>query len=375
MNSFDHQVLYGYAFMPGSPAVHDDIALDKPVLQEPADAEVMCISSNYADANSVDLEWGQVAKADFYVVQWCTNSSFAGPTIKAVKVAKSADPESLTLDTPDDIRYGETYYWRVMAYSTAGGAGPKSDVWSFKLECESEDPDDNSGDDRTDCGAASVKMTIKQYNDAKCNKQVGFKLDFSHDDSWALDTLTWSVESGEAVIVRYILNELVIKPTGCESQEVVVQALLKLTKDAQTLECKKKLTVDVDCDVDNEFEYACAPHGTYRPGGAQYLKGCVYTEKVYGYSEECGEYYHTYEYATVQFPNLGGGLYWDTGDDGVTSLNQGAAGIAGFSGEKRSVYEVYNAGNILYEYYTTDTFANGLLTAVGVPYMRTLQIY
>ena len=139
------QYITAYPGNPVTPALHNDIALEQPELTSPEDNVIICRRSGV-----ITLTWGAVTNADFYVVQWAQNSSFTGATVNGVKVTAPTVTKDLAVGS--EVLYGKTYYWRVMAYNTTGGAGPKSEAREFKIECETaDDTDGGDGSDETSC--------------------------------------------------------------------------------------------------------------------------------------------------------------------------------------------------------------------------------
>lgn len=109
-----------------------DVLLPAPILNAPDDEWIHYkMTGSQADPTEVTLEWGAVPGADFYVVQFCNNSSFRGPTLIGRKTTDTF--LKLTEDT-DLFRYTDRwYYWRVFAYKNTGGSSNASETWRFAL--------------------------------------------------------------------------------------------------------------------------------------------------------------------------------------------------------------------------------------------------
>ena len=127
----------------------NDVLLDAPVPSSPANRSVSCLGNG----DTFDFTWGVVGSATGYVLQWCQNTQFSGPTLKSINVG-NVTTYSLTVGS--DIWIAQPYYWRVFAYSTNGGASPKSEPWELKVEC----PEDEGGESKTpECSDVTITLT------------------------------------------------------------------------------------------------------------------------------------------------------------------------------------------------------------------------
>lgn len=109
-----------------------DIVLPPPILYSPENQWADYKVAEFAfDPITVRLEWSAVPGADFYVVQWCMNSSFRGPTL----VGRRTTDTYLDIQENDELLRTTDiwYYWRVFAYSNTGGVSDSSEVWQFGL--------------------------------------------------------------------------------------------------------------------------------------------------------------------------------------------------------------------------------------------------
>lgn len=150
--------------------LRNDTRLTQPTLSTPTEGQRLC-------SDTVTLVWDQVADATHYIVQWCRNSSFSGPTLDGQKVVDSGDATtSLALDVgndaADDLEKGNTYYWRVMAYDGAGGVSEKSDSRWFRAGCVYP-RGAGGGDETEECrdyfrgslNATRLSITVNQITD------------------------------------------------------------------------------------------------------------------------------------------------------------------------------------------------------------------
>jgi hypothetical protein len=129
-----------------SMTLFNDIVLDAPIPQchryngvcYPNNAQICTLIGT-----SVDLEWSAVTGATHYVVQTCGNSQFIGPTLRTYKIAATVSPK-ISVYAGVGLNVEVQYFWRVMPVNTTGGAGPKSDPWTFQVKCDRYDNQSSS---------------------------------------------------------------------------------------------------------------------------------------------------------------------------------------------------------------------------------------
>jgi hypothetical protein len=89
--------------------------------------------------SQICLSWEQTPGADTYLLQWSLNSDFNGPSVRETILnnpVNPTDPVSYCLIVPDDIRQGNTIYWRVIAANlNTGGVSNKSEVRKLSYTC------------------------------------------------------------------------------------------------------------------------------------------------------------------------------------------------------------------------------------------------
>lgn len=127
-----HQELDVEATTPTIPWRNDQV-LDVPDLIDPADGDKICPdNAGSGGASDVILEWQAVTGATEYLVQWSLNSSFRGPTTKAVRTSST----SYNLTLVAEIAMGDNIHWRVMAMNGSGGLSEMSETRQIQYECD-----------------------------------------------------------------------------------------------------------------------------------------------------------------------------------------------------------------------------------------------
>lgn len=95
-----------------------DVLLATVVLTEPRDgyADYKLVGQVFSP-KVITMRWTASPGADFYVVQWCQNSAFRGPTLRGRKTSnlylQLTEDAKGELERTSDERW---YYWRVFAY-------------------------------------------------------------------------------------------------------------------------------------------------------------------------------------------------------------------------------------------------------------------
>lgn len=258
-----YQSLYTYVQQPGT-TWWSDYALEPPYLVYPAQDENVCPPG--ADPQVV-LRWSAVAGASFYVVQWCANSSFYGPTLRAARVATNEHP----LAVGDDVRLGETIFWRVMAYNENGGVSFKSQTWQFQYECpnvrwplRNVDGGHALAGALEKCEQFGVKMQVGGPDHAMCCDRLMFhnKSTWSCKDEDGNERVQWlsqqwtirqnPAEAVGAVIEGADNGDVVIVVCECEASQVVIvrlTATFRWVPTAEEFTCFAEKRFRVDCHV------------------------------------------------------------------------------------------------------------------------------
>lgn len=241
---YDYQNVYSNVLNP-SYYIFADYSLDVPTLSSPASGNVTCIRGS----NTVTLEWSAVGSATHYIVQWCRNSEFVGPTMGAKKVSSSIRTLALALGT--DIKYGNLYYWRVFAFSTTGGASPKSDVREFTIKCDS----DKEQDEDPRCEDFDVNIEFIAPDDTvHCGEAFVVFARYSFDNGTTLSSVTWEVDAASGIehaIIYQDSSKIVISTEGCNAGDIDVKLTLNLVKTvgSAAYTCENTVSVKVDCET------------------------------------------------------------------------------------------------------------------------------
>lgn len=115
-----------------------DSYIPVPELRFPADSARYCppITPKKSQNSGVVLKWDSVVGATFYILQISLDSQqFSGPGLKSFRLT----PTEYNLKYIDDIRLGQTLYWRVYAHNSVGGQSLSSEIRSVTLECSGFD--------------------------------------------------------------------------------------------------------------------------------------------------------------------------------------------------------------------------------------------
>lgn len=401
MADFYHQRVYGYGVRVGGITVHHDIELAEPSLSFPANRAILCRNVSWGD-QTVVLTWthGASVDVDTYVVQWCENSQFTGPTLKGERTAST----TLTLNLSVDVQYGRTYFWRVMAYNNVGGASPKSDVREFKIQCVYPTTTDGGSDDldeEQDCIEAGVSIEISSKTVVNCDET--FLVHANVKGEGTLDSVSWAILSGDASIISSDTSAATLSAQGCESQDIELEYSISLDQGGGVgiIVCKKRVSIRVECDTEASSISTTAnssPQGSNASGSSHYLHGGAWIETFSEYSYPCGANRNRkYEHTFVQFPNLGSGLTMtgnvlsadadggvslsddDPEDVGVTDsgvseyasrsdhVHGGGGGAAydGYSGNVEVMVDAYCYDYDLWGTFATLAFTSGLLQSVS----------
>jgi hypothetical protein len=245
-----------------------DVVLDTPIHIAPADGDTVCPNQPGAGSRII-LEWGTVAGASFYVLQWCNNSSFQGPTFRSIKQAGTSYELPLGLL---GIRMDESIHWRVMAFNGTNGVSQKSDSWSVKYECEDQQAsgqgDSKSGGppgvggDRSKCSDFDIDMQIIGQKTVMCCDRGTWKLQLVYNckDANSRDLITfkevvWSiiqnpVDANNTIEAQDDKSVKILVDCN-KSQVFTLKATAEFTDEleAEDFFCETIHKVFVDCDT------------------------------------------------------------------------------------------------------------------------------
>ena len=237
-----------------------DILLSTPILTAPRNNTTVCLNSAPGAGTGIVLQWKAVAGATHYIVQWGKNAQMSLPHLReAVVLAPTTEYE---LINQDDIRLGETVYWRVLAVNkVGGGASPKSEIRTVTFNCGNQS--DNTGLDR--CTDYDVQLQINGTEYASCCDENTFWLELTYkakdqferelitiaDIAWDVDTDSSS--GGTASIKRSLLGgkKVTIETCGENSQVFKITATVTFNDNVigDTFECSATKYVFMDCDT------------------------------------------------------------------------------------------------------------------------------
>jgi len=241
MSYYIFQSLYSYVGKP-SITVFNDIVLDKPVLTAPDDGVTICKYTTLSE--TISLTWNTVSSANVYIVQICGNSQFAGPTLTTKKI--SAPTTNLNLIVGTDINYGITYYWRIFAYNTTGGASPKSETRSFIIQCENQNDSSDSS-----CDSASLDIKLLGVTKANCNDKLTISATYKISGGYTLNSVVWNI-TGDFTVLSSTNNRITLQGNGSTNKKLKIELCLKVQKGGNSeIQCCKNKDIAIDCISNN----------------------------------------------------------------------------------------------------------------------------
>lgn len=266
------QSIYSVPTVPSIEWFHDYV-LEQPVLYLPLTDSVLC-PDNYpwtsGSGSGIFLEWNSVPNAQYYIVQWCKNSSFHGPTLRAVQVSAPTLQYELLLGSEYDIIEGDQLYWRVMAFNDYGGVSEKSEHRWVKYKCQTSKIDGGGGrgggsgsgsENKSFCEMFNVAVAIKGPHSILCCDKTEWNSRFSWmckdsdgNDIVTLTAGTWSIEQvvagvGGHVITSQTKNKVLIS-TECEaSNNFILKLRLQFLHipTGTTFYCDESKEIHCDC--------------------------------------------------------------------------------------------------------------------------------
>lgn len=268
----------------------NDCQLEQPKLLGPENQKPQCPAGLYEENETgIIASWEAIDGAEFYVLQYAVSSDFSGPSFKGVRIEA---PETTYHFTKDDIRYGETIYWRVWAYSSSGCASVKSESWSFEYTCAgSPNPDNNNdgqggndpGSDANLCEKYKVKIEVEGPERMNCCDLEDYfaKVAYSCKDALGNDTLAlisanWEIKEdpgGAGKIVQFAFGDMLTISTDCHVTQrltIIYSVVLREIATLREFTCKEAKRVVINCETkikDKPWmqvsEYAAALHNVH----------------------------------------------------------------------------------------------------------------
>jgi len=217
----------------------------------------------------IEVSWGAVSGATDYLLQWSLNSSFRGPTTRAVRTGGATSYE-FTLLT--EIAMGDTIHWRVMALNGTGGLSEMSETRKVTYECEeSQSKGDGSGEsggpnserNQQKCKNYNVTMKITGPKNMACCDIAAFKATTQWDckDKFGRSMISpvawlWELEQNPADANNSILpgqdsKQCKVKCNCNLSQVVTLKLCVTFTDlvNGGMFKCCTDHRFFVDCDV------------------------------------------------------------------------------------------------------------------------------
>lgn len=261
------QTLTPHAYF-GEGVWQDDCTLEQPRLKGPENSAKLCYQNGVwvEGGTGISVEWYPVPGASFYVLQTSINSSFFGPDFKSYKISGHT-PYYNFLE--GDIRFGETVYWRVWAYSNSGCTSIKSEERSFTWDCEVQDGKNGnpggSGSTNPDinyCEAYKIQLDIEGPDRMYCCDQEDWfaKIAYSCKDALgneqvALVNTEWVVTKdagGAGKITELPFFDRLILVSSCHvSQKLIItyKATFREISTLRVFTCQATKGVTINCET------------------------------------------------------------------------------------------------------------------------------
>ena len=263
----------------------NDILVPTPQLVGPVDGDTYCVGLGPNGETGICLQWqaaGTIPGNTRYLVQWSQNPQFEGPTVREAIVADSGITlQEYCLIYPDDIRYGETVYWRIIAADIVnGGVSNKSETRQVTLNCNDSQYDNQTFSNR--CAQYNVDMNIRGCDCMSCCGSSTVWLEMTYGGFDVFDNalievadVVWSVKVQDQTvssddyqnidcdttedttttkIIRDPSNMFKAVIDACESETQVAQITAEVTFDDLTLldqfTCNASSKIILDCDFE-----------------------------------------------------------------------------------------------------------------------------
>ena len=161
-----------------------DCYLPTPKLLYPRTGTNICLEDLDPTSANILLQWTTIVGASRYIIQWCSNNSFNGPTLRSASVVAPLTVYALVQDV--DITYGETVYWRVFAIGDDGCVSSKSEPWSIKYDCNTPDGKPDYCSDYNVC----IDLNYKDSMDCCTSQEVTANVSYLCANAFGTEILT-----------------------------------------------------------------------------------------------------------------------------------------------------------------------------------------
>lgn len=172
-------------------AWRNDGILLAPILIYPRDVSNICLGADGDYDSQIVFSWSPVLGATQYIVEWCDNANFTGSSVKAAITSDT----TYVLSTTNQVRVGETLFWRVFARNGTGLVSDKSITRQVTFNCpgngqlgRENDFDVNvliHGDDYMRC--CESKMWSSEISFI-CQNQAGIQVADIANVEWSIST-------------------------------------------------------------------------------------------------------------------------------------------------------------------------------------------
>jgi len=270
-----------------------DTLLASPSPIFPADGQSICLDVTNVNDTQICLTWkASPSVVSHYLLQLALNAEFTGASVREVTIPFTQT--SYCLLAPFDIRYGSTYYWRVIALDTAScGVSWKSETRSFTYSCGNDTnyPDkadrynvnaEMHGPDFIGCCSSATFWASLTW-DCNCNTTAP---DGSTSTIVILDDIVWDTDNNLYNIFTPESDNpalRIIKSCTQESQEINITATAVFREvitdsmgaviDESTFEKQFEKKLFLDCELNFGIDLASI-YEDLQPCGTMSVDGC-----------------------------------------------------------------------------------------------------
>lgn len=263
---------------------HDEGVLQTPRPLFPAEGESVCmhevVSGDIVNTLPI-VQWAASPGATHYIMQWCLNSSFHGPTLDAIKTTDTFFAFTGAKQVPQQV----PIHWRVFAIDGAGKVSSKSDSRTFTFDCNSGKGDGSGkGGSQSLCQQYGVKLEIKGVEKLRCvdKDSATLTLQYPCFDPCGnvlieLTAVVWTWFGDftkSCVTLKPVQDDpafppmrVEIRSNCCKSFEMTLraQAFFYDHKLGAPFSCYVDEKVSVDCDVKRDDKPVKLPCAIYHP--------------------------------------------------------------------------------------------------------------